>query len=522
MRLSPFFFYVAAMMLFCVIEVKSQETEPAPGSVNIFGVRSENPKVSKGKSNKNKLVSKKIKAAKKNNKNDLSEKVDAALSEGNSARDANPPRYEDAERAYQKAITLVPKDSRAYLGLGNIYFDQKRYDEAEKAYRRAIELNPSDALAHVNLANTLNKSALNKSGLNDLGPFKEAANAAQQAVELAPRDYRGHETLGWSKYYLKSYDEAESSFRLATALAPRERNPYIGLQRLLLVQRRYREAAPLQKKIAELAPNVLEGATSLVAYGRTLLKIGELDHSAEQFLYALQLSREVEKMDSRAFSYITNVSRSKLGLIYYTQGDEMKARQYWNDAVAIGNDSIARAGLLILDRNFNEALKQMEYIYTKMRGEQEDLLLLLGDARRLSGDREGASRAYVEAASLAPDYARLRRPNYSVETGGLARIDTSNVEPNNSSKGLGQLVISSVEGVLIDVVTLEGKIVVSERVPISKGLSVNLRPGQYKVTGRQRGYYAFTKDVEIKEGETIAIDLQLRLLSRPTLKRNPN
>lgn len=70
--------------------------------------------------------------------NDMDDEVEDALSLANSARDDNPPRYADAERAYKLAIKLNSNDPRPYQGLGNIYFDQKRFEDAAKSYKAAL------------------------------------------------------------------------------------------------------------------------------------------------------------------------------------------------------------------------------------------------------------------------------------------------------------------------------------------------------------------------------------------------
>lgn len=71
---------------------------------------------------------------------DMSDEVEDALALGNSARDDKPPRYDDAERAYKLAIKLNPDDFRPYIGLGNIYLDQKKFEGSAKAYKEAVRL----------------------------------------------------------------------------------------------------------------------------------------------------------------------------------------------------------------------------------------------------------------------------------------------------------------------------------------------------------------------------------------------
>ncbi len=70
--------------------------------------------------------------------------VEDAIEAGNDARDRKPPNYVEAERAYRLAAKLAPKDERPFIGLGNIYYDQKRDLEGIAAYRKAVEVQPKN------------------------------------------------------------------------------------------------------------------------------------------------------------------------------------------------------------------------------------------------------------------------------------------------------------------------------------------------------------------------------------------
>jgi Flp pilus assembly protein TadD len=81
----------------------------------------------------------------------IGKEVERALHEGNAATDATPPRYNDAEKSYQEALKLNPKEARAYLGLGRLYAAQNRADDAATAFKKAIEVKPKLAEAYFNL-----------------------------------------------------------------------------------------------------------------------------------------------------------------------------------------------------------------------------------------------------------------------------------------------------------------------------------------------------------------------------------
>ncbi|MGH9900247.1 MAG: tetratricopeptide repeat protein, partial [Pyrinomonadaceae bacterium] len=349
---------VLALALPCGGSVpRAQDDDDIEGSVGVF-IAPPNPKVS---GRKKAAVSKEKKGSTKGAKPaptpDVNEEVEAALAEGNAARDADPPRHADAEQAYRRATTLAPRDARAFAGLGNLYFDQRRPDEAEENYRRAVELNPADGLSHVYLAYTYNR----------LRRPEDAGRVAARAAQLLPNDYRSHHALGLSRYGLKDYAGAEMALRRAFALSPSAREPYTTLGRVLVEQNRYRDAAPVYQKLLEFAPpEAAARAHAHVRYGSALQRAGRLDEAAAQYESALRLGAGLRPR-SRGYAYAVIRPHSELGLIRYTQGDAAAARRHWETAVRLGSEqprggahALGRVGLLALDGNFAAARAQLE------------------------------------------------------------------------------------------------------------------------------------------------------------------
>ena len=316
---------------------------------------------------------------------DRSALVDEAIRMGNAEREAQPPRLQDAERAYQLGARLDPADARPHAWLGDLYFQQQRFTEAEAELRQAVALDPRDAISYVRLSYMYSK----------LGRFDEADEAARRVQQILPKEYYGYCSMGWSKFRRKSYDEAAAAYRRAIQLSPRTSGLHSDLGLVLLSQRQYAQAADAFRHAIELDPN---STGALINYGVVLQRLGQLGKAAEAYAQAA------------AKAPAATQPRSNLGTISYTRDDRAGAKSYWGESVKLGSAyAVDRAGLLILDDKLPEALAQLEQ-FTQANAENADGWLLLGDVRRARGDADGARAAYARAAQLAPEYARLPRP----------------------------------------------------------------------------------------------------------------
>ena len=64
-------------------------------------------------------------------------------------------KFEEAVFAFQKAISINPKNSEAYNNMGNALKDQGKPDEAIDAYKKALEIKPNLFEAYNNMGNAL-------------------------------------------------------------------------------------------------------------------------------------------------------------------------------------------------------------------------------------------------------------------------------------------------------------------------------------------------------------------------------
>lgn len=185
--------------------------------------------------------------------------IEDAIALGNSARDANPPRYQDADRAYKLAAKLEPKDPRPYIGLGNILYDQKKHAEAAEAYLKALHLG--------------NPKAVSRAGKIPTGiRFSVAPPRPYQVFINSNQGGELHAYVGTALLQKGELANAESEFRQAITQENEKAQTYASLGVTynkhaqwyalwgysLLRQKKYEDAyAPLRTAI-QLDPNNTE------------------------------------------------------------------------------------------------------------------------------------------------------------------------------------------------------------------------------------------------------------------------
>ena len=94
----------------------------------------------------------------------------------------NDGRYEDAERAYRKALALLPEDAYLHNDFGILLEGLGRLAEAEAQYREAIRLDPQDDVWRTNLGDVLREQ----------GRAVEAIAAYREAERVAPGKWYYH------------------------------------------------------------------------------------------------------------------------------------------------------------------------------------------------------------------------------------------------------------------------------------------------------------------------------------------
>jgi serine/threonine-protein kinase len=179
----------------------------------------------------------------------------------------------------------------AYTALqqGNFYISratEEGYRKSIEFYNEAIRLDPTYALAYASLSTAWEVLAQRFLGAEELvAAHGKARTAAQTALSLPPNIPDAHVAMGTILEFVDhNYDQAESQYRQAEALAPGDGGPKAALVYLFFEQGRLPEAEEMARKAGALNPLALQ--LNLV---RILIARGKYDEAEALLRRAIEL-----------------------------------------------------------------------------------------------------------------------------------------------------------------------------------------------------------------------------------------
>lgn len=316
------------------------------------------------------------------------EMFEIAIGEGNAAR--NRRLYVQAEEAYLRARKLVPEDSRAIYGLGNIFSDQQRWEEAEVAYRQAVAIEPDNPYANIALSYVLTQPVV---GTNVGERYAQAEEIARKAIALDPNNAIGFDQLGVALELRGIIStETQEAYEKALALDPTFALAHAHMGRLMRKRGRTSESSAAYREAIRLSVNV-----------PTMIQVADVMQSQQRYLDSEHLLREALRRDPRNPTGLYLLGRA---LITRKSFDE--AETVLREAVAVSSKSFVSYALLAslysqsgdlpkAEKTLNQA---HEFVSEneKMRLAQE--FELVGDGYVKARRNDDAARVYRTAITL--------------------------------------------------------------------------------------------------------------------------
>lgn len=180
--------------------------------------------------------------------------VEDYIAEGDADMQAT--KLPEAEKAYEEAVKLGPKDPRAHIALGNLYVFEHKPGPAQIEYMKVLEIEPKNAPTHVALGNLF----------IDQNQFGLAENQFRAAVALEADRANYHMDLAEALRKQGKIKDAEDQLRTAVGLNPQDAQAHLALANLLAGDpARAAEANAEFDQVRALEPKLLPPAAPTTA-----------------------------------------------------------------------------------------------------------------------------------------------------------------------------------------------------------------------------------------------------------------
>jgi len=199
-------------------------------------------------------------------------------------------RADEARAEYERTIAIDAKMSEAYLNLGTLLLDKQEDAAAVAPLRKAVELLPAQSHPRYLLAVALDRS----------GDRAGAAESFEALLHLDPNDITAIDYLGWAALRDGKRGEAETRFRRAVEVQPKEPEGRRGLAESLDAQKKP-EAAGAYRDYLDLMPNDSAARARLIHLlieqkqnDAALTELDRMDAGKQPSLESLKLRADIQ------------------------------------------------------------------------------------------------------------------------------------------------------------------------------------------------------------------------------------
>lgn len=179
----------------------------------------------------------------------------------------------------KKQVKLNPKDSNAYVDLGNYFFDNNNFKKAYTHYQKAINLDPKNDRAYANLSMYY---------VNDQ-KYDFAIENARKALDLNPNNAFAYFSLADAYSYKGQQDQAIEFYHMSIKLNhPRAHwvNNQIG--NAYHFKNQYKQAIEYYKKALEIDPDYTMARANLLVVEQKLKDLGDKEEETKPSIKPMQ------------------------------------------------------------------------------------------------------------------------------------------------------------------------------------------------------------------------------------------
>ena len=199
--------------------------------------------------------------------------------------------------------------------LGVVYNGTGKYEEAARAFQRALDADRTNDAAYRGLAAAYER----------VGKTAEAEQTYRRAISVRPDYWGGYSWLGFFLYNQGRYSEAEKAFAQVTTLAPDNVRGYTNLGGIYLALGRYADAIPIFERSVSIRPND-DAYSNLGAAYLFLRRFSDASRACEQAV----------KLDEHRFEHWANLANA----YYWEPGRRQDSVAAYRKAIDLGEEEL--------------------------------------------------------------------------------------------------------------------------------------------------------------------------------------
>jgi len=208
----------------------------------------------------------------------------------------------------KEAISLNPKDFKAYFNLGDLYLKKEDYENAMKNYKKSLEINPKFSAAYWKIGAIDEK----------MGRNNDALERYKNALKFDPINIEILYSLGSLYLNMGQYSNAIDTLEKLVGLFPGHADAYYNLGLCYANINDYKKAKEAFQKSLQINPNKADVHNNL---GVSFHRMGLLDKAVEEYERAVKIDPKYAE------------AYGNLGLIYKQRGEKGKAVSMFKEAL---------------------------------------------------------------------------------------------------------------------------------------------------------------------------------------------